>query len=307
MDIIREAKKKYNVLTQSHREAFDEMQNTFRSTPEGKKYFSETADIWLKANTGKINADEAEKKAEKLYGETVAFMEKQGYNAPSFEYEPLCKLCGDTGYSAGKMCGCLKKLVVAECRNASNLSVNMKNESFDTYDEKLFSGDNRKQAENVRLQCLAFCKNFDKRCDNLLFSGKTGSGKTYFANCIANRLLYEGYTVLYKTAFALMDDITQYTLGQQERSVYDFIFSCDLLIIDDLGTERLTDFTEMQLYNILQERMNKQKPIIITTNLTIAEMKNSYGERILSRIAGGFTGIHTQEEDLRLKKKLMNK
>ena len=113
--------------------------------------------------------------------------------------------------------------------------------------------------------------------------------------------------MLYKTAFALMDDITQYTLGQQERSVYDFIFSCDLLIIDDLGTERLTDFTEMQLYNILQERMNKQKPIIITTNLTIAEMKNSYGERILSRIAGGFTGIHTQEEDLRLKKKLMNK
>ncbi len=307
MDILAQAKRKYAIDIQLHTNTYNDMQLLLRTTSEGKKYFDETGDLWLKANLGEISADKAEKESQRLLKEISNFMKNKGYPFSSPEYEPLCKKCSDKGYIDGKICACLKKYIVEECCSVSNISENMRDNCFEKFDLSLFTDENKSKSENVLHQCENFCDNFADSYENLIFGGKTGSGKTFFATSIAKSLLENGYSVLYKTAFSLMDDITRYTLGEYERSVYDFIFSCDLLIIDDMGTERTTDFAEMQLYNILQERMNSRRSIIITTNLTVGEMKRIYTERIISRIAGGFKWLETQNEDIRLKLKLMKK
>ena len=145
---------------------------------------------------------------------------------------------------------------------------------------------------------------------NLLFVGNTGLGKTFLANCIAKKVLEMGKTVVYQTAPVLMDKVIEYKFSYDkdiyEKEQYNKIFYVDLLIIDDLGTETMSNNKFTELFNIINTRLLNNKKILISTNLTLNELYQQYDERVMSRLIGNFTICKFVGDDIRLKKKKIN-
>ena len=155
--------------------------------------------------------------------------------------------------------------------------------------------------------CREFVRDFDKKHDNLLFTGSTGVGKTFLTNCIARELMDDFHSVIYLTASDLFDVFSRnkfdYDNAEDMKDMYRFILDCDLLIIDDLGTELNNSFTSSQLFYCINERMNMSRSTIISTNLTLARLRDSYTDRVTSRIMSGYRIIPLYGGDIRLLKK----
>ena len=238
-----------------------------------------------------------------------------------------CSICKDTGYiqkenSKTIMCNCLKQRLLNLSYNQSNLS-DITKDNFDNFNENLFSNkidENKynakcspqKNINIIKKACLNFIENFDNLDEkNLLFVGKTGLGKTYMSNCIANELLKRGKTVLYQTAPVLLETVIDNKFNKYKTKnaddFYNNILTVDLLIIDDLGAECLNSMKISELFTILNTRIlnlnNKPTKTIISTNLTIEQIFKIYEERIGSRIAAYYNIFTFFGEDLRLKSK----
>lgn len=221
-----------------------------------------------------------------------------------------CSLCGDTGYiEDGSKCICLKKKITEyeyEKSNMGNLikSQNFENFNFDFYgnekNEKGFSpSDYIKVAHR---EALKLCDNFENN-KNLLFYGGTGVGKTFLSCCIAKRCMDLGKDVRFMSASKIFMIYDDYKFGRgdekQNKSIIDEVYSCDLLIIDDLGTEFLTAASLSFFYDLINERITDNKKMVINTNLSIDEMKNKYTQRFISRLFESFTTVKIEGEDIR--------
>lgn len=234
-----------------------------------------------------------------------------------------CKLCNDTGYITdnynSKMCNCLKQQIFNfeyNKSNASNLAIqNFEYFSLDKYSDipnKEKYGSEISPRENIKLIkeiAEKFIENFDDPNEkNLLFTGTTGVGKTFLSSCIAKKLIDNGKTVLYQTAPIMLDMIIDYKFGKNNISstTYKNLLDVDLLIIDDLGTESLNNIKFTELFNIINSRMlnqnNKSLKTIISTNLNLAAINKTYGERISSRLVGNYNICRFFGEDLRFLK-----
>lgn len=230
-----------------------------------------------------------------------------------------CEKCKDTAFlENGKRCNCLKQRMLNDSYAMSNLEEILSLDNFENFNLDLFSDDiaegrslsPRENMKNIFMDTQNYIFNFDKKegskKDNLLFSGDTGLGKTFLCSCIAKDLLDKGYTVIYQTAFNLMEVIERYkfktdSFSYLDEENYNNLFTCDLLIIDDLGTEMVNSFTASELFNIINSRLNSRKKIIISTNLSLSEIRNSYTDRIVSRIVGNFQMYQFYGSDLRFK------
>ena len=245
----------------------------------------------------------------------------KSYLEPNYE----CKICKDTGYITDsnyktRMCNCLKQKLLDYSFNKSNM-YNLKNENFSTFNENIFSDEvdvakyrfnisPRKNILNIKEKCIEFVENFDNpNYKNLLFTGGTGLGKTFMSNCIASELIKKGKVVLYGTAPVLLESVIDYKMNKQKNTsdnIYKSVLEADLLIIDDLGTESLNSMKLSELFTILNTRIlnlnNKITKTIISTNLNINDIFNSYEERIGSRIAGYYDIYCFFGDDLRFKK-----
>ena len=159
----------------------------------------------------------------------------------------------------------------------------------------------------IKKICQNFIDNFDSLDqDNLLFTGNSGLGKTFLSNCIANEILKKGKTVLYQTAPVMLDAILDYRFGKSDKNILDNILSVDLLIIDDLGAESLNGMKISDLFNIINSRLlnsGKITKTIISTNLSINNLFNTYEERIISRIRGNYKICPFFGDDIRYKKR----
>ena len=238
------------------------------------------------------------------------------YLTPNYE----CPLCKDTGYITNnyetKMCNCLKQKLFNIEYNKSNFS-NLENQNFSTFDSTVYSsivdkvkfGSDKSTRENIEIIkqiSLNFINNFDDLNEkNLLFTGNTGLGKTFLSSCIANEILKKQKTVLYQTAPIMLDSIIDYRFGKNSTNIYNNILDVDLLIIDDLGTECINNMKFTELFNIINTRLlnqnNKSTKTIISTNLSIQNLFNSYDERIVSRLIGNYNICRFYGEDLRFK------
>ena len=154
-------------------------------------------------------------------------------------------------------------------------------------------------------KCRDFIENFDKNFSNLYFYGDTGIGKTFLSNCVAKELMDRGYSVIYFTAFQLFDILSKGIFRREEEAIaaHQNIFNCDLLIIDDLGTELTNSFTTSQLFLCLNERILRKKSTIISTNLGMNQLADIYSERVLSRISSNYTLIKLFGADIRILKR----
>jgi DNA replication protein DnaC len=228
-----------------------------------------------------------------------------------------CSKCKDTGYLGNEKCNCLKQAVADLMYSGSNIKSILAHENFSKFSFKYYSDDYIDEAlglsplsnmQKVVAVCKNFIRHFNKSNDNLLLLGNTGVGKTFLANCIAKELLDRGNTVIYLTAFRLFDILEKNKFSKDENDAYDasnqfdYILDCDLLIIDDLGTELNNSFTNSQLYLIINERLLRQKSTIISTNLSLTNINTNYGERIFSRIASSYLVQRIIGEDIRLHK-----
>ncbi|MEG0250647.1 MAG: ATP-binding protein [Peptostreptococcus sp.] len=230
-----------------------------------------------------------------------------------------CENCKDTGFlENGKRCNCLRQRMLNDSYVMSNLEEILSMDNFENFNLDLFSDkvteeitvSPRENMKTIFMDTQNYIFNFDKKegskKDNLLFSGDPGLGKTFLCSCIAKDLLDKGYTVIYQTAFNLMEVIERYkfkteTFSYLDEENYNNLFTCDLLIIDDLGTEMVNSFTASELFNIINSRLNARKKIIISTNLGLSEIRNSYTDRIVSRIVGNFQMYQFYGSDLRFK------
>ena len=167
----------------------------------------------------------------------------------------------------------------------------------------------RALAEKAYFECMNFIRNFDTAHENLLLFGTTGIGKTFLSHCIAREIMQSVHSVLYLTASELFDSLLDKTLNKTDDSqlLYEQIQTCDLLIIDDLGTERNTDFVVSQLFVCLNDRILNNRSTIISTNLTLEKIKSNYTERTFSRISNHYKILRLAGDDIRIQKKLMNR
>lgn len=238
-------------------------------------------------------------------------------SADYLDMQYQCSKCQDTGYIGNEKCNCFKQAIADLMYSDSNIKTILANENFRKFSFEYYSDDYIDEAlglsplsnmQKVVAGCRNFIKHFQTNHDNLLLTGNTGVGKTFLANCIAKELLDRGNTVIYLTAFRLFDILEKYKFSKDEddshtaSNQFDYILECDLLIIDDLGTELNNAFTNSQLYLVLNERLLRQKSTIISTNLSLTNINSVYGERIFSRVVSSYNVQRIVGEDIRLHK-----
>ena len=230
-----------------------------------------------------------------------------------------CNICKDTGYVfhnlQTEMCKCLKQKLLDIQYNNSNIN-NLNNDTFNNLNLNLYS-DNvdynkyhedlspRDNIKNIKDACLDFVKNFnDLDGKNLLFSGSTGLGKTYLSNAIVSEIIKQGYTVLYQTAPVMLDTLIS-KLFKNDTSFSENLLNVNLLVIDDLGTETINSMKFTELYKIINTRLlntGKITKTIISTNLDLQGLYNTYDERLVSRFVGYYDIYKFFGDDIRFKK-----
>ena len=262
----------------------------------------------------KLDEETYRAKKEALVAQKRDLLIKNGYPADFLSPIYTCKDCKDTGYIDNKPCHCLKQYEITALYKNSNLADILEKENFGTFNENFY--DNKHIVENLSLTareniirikdvCLDFVKHFDNAYDNLIFYGETGVGKTFLTHCIAKELLDTSHTVVYLTSLQLFDILEKNKFYKTDEysnnEQISYILNCELLIIDDLGTELTNGFTTSQLYYFIEERHMNQKSTIISTNLSFHELRERYSERIFSRFTGYYNFYMIAGDDIRIK------
>ena len=228
-----------------------------------------------------------------------------------------CMYCKDTGYIGAEKCRCFKRLELEFLYDQSGIRDVLKKENFESFNEEVFddvkplpglkSGmTEREYMRAVRNECLKFCDSFgNNEKPGLLFTGPTGTGKTFLLNCISKRILDRGSSVIYMTATELFDLLARAVFRDKENDEQlsdskDLLFNCDLLSLDDLGTESSSDFINSRLFSLLNYRMIHRRSTLISTNLSMKDIRDLYTDRIASRIMKDYTVIPFLGRDLRL-------
>ncbi|MCD8218497.1 MAG: ATP-binding protein [Clostridiales bacterium] len=248
-----------------------------------------------------------------LSAEKARLLLSLGYPADYLEPPYTCPDCRDTGYIGNERCHCLAQASIDLVYAQSNLSSILEEENFATfslkyYDDSLFDSDtgisSLAAARNACGKCRQFVKQFDTEYQNILLFGDTGVGKTFLSHCIAKELLDSGHSVIYFSAQQFFDRLAEHAFRKESAAASDYrnIFKCDLLIIDDLGTEMTNSFTSSQFFVCLNERILRRRSTLISSNLNLQDIASIYSERIFSRITSDFMLLHLFGRDIRIQK-----
>lgn len=247
-----------------------------------------------------------------LSGRKVQLLEDAGlpadYLAPVYE----CPDCKDTGYIDGQKCHCFKQSMISLLYEQCNIPEMLQTENFNNLSYEYYEGEDLARFKNAVNTCRNFVKNFNSDYHNLFFYGTVGTGKSFLSGCVAKELIESGHSVIYFSATGLFDLLSKnsfdYKNREELRETYADLYQCDLLIIDDLGTELTNQFVTSQLFALLNERHMGKKATIISTNLSLEELRNRYSERIFSRITSHYEICKLSGQDIRMyKKRLMNR
>ena len=248
---------------------------------------------------------EIEKENDLMIEEKKKLLESAGYPADFTDVRYECEKCHDTGYANDKMCSCMKTALIIAGYEASGISSLLREQSFDSFSLDYYK-QNAKSYDNmvnVLGAVKAYADSFKGNgSGNLAFFGNTGLGKTHLSSAVARQAIESGYDVMYTTAIGMMSDFGYNRFGESNSPTINPIsryFECDLLIIDDLGTEIANQFTVTTLYNVIDTRLKTKKPMIISTNLSTDELRKRYWDRITSRIFGEFRLLLFTGTDIR--------
>lgn len=239
-----------------------------------------------------------------------------GFEPDYMEMRYRCPDCRDTGYRDGRRCHCFERARIRILYAQSNIQDVLERENFGTFSYAYF--DDRTPLPGLGMTELAYMKMVVRRCRdfalgfpaqgrNLLFTGSTGVGKTFLTNCIARELIDRYVSVIYLSSHDLFEIFSRYRFNRDTQEdteeTYRHILECEMLIIDDLGTEVNNTFVSSQLFYCINERINREKGTIISTNLSMDMLRDAYSDRVTSRIMSHYTTIPLYGGDIRMKKR----
>jgi len=301
--------------TETRLQAQQDMENALssaRKNPDFDRFYKKIKELEYKiAETSykKEDTTELEEELKRLKAKTRTMLKKLGINPNQLKMQYKCEKCKDTGFEGHEKCSCFKQKIYDEIIKESGLEVTTLN-SFDNFNIDLVTEAEHKDSMlKVKGLLEVFISKFPKVAkQNILISGKTGVGKTFLLECVANEILKKGYTANFLTAFQMNNQFLKYhtCFDANKQSYLNILLEPDLLIIDDLGTEPiLKNVTNEYLYLVVSERMLKSKPTLISTNLEATHIMNRYGERIFSRLFDKAKSVHfkLEGEDLRRSKR----
>lgn len=298
---------------------FDEVYKKIPKLKEIRESISETSISITKAllldkeNQQKL-LKELKENNEVLKEQERFLLTNQGYNETYLTDVHTCNICKDTGFIDNKKCKCFDQIIVEKLYQISNLKDMIQTQNFDSFDVKYFSehykedGLTSRQVMTENFNAAQdFITNFENQFKNIYIYGKVGLGKTFLCTCIAKEILDKGYVVLYVSAIDMFKKLEDYRFNRNENlkneEFISYLYSADLLIIDDLGSEVQTQFTSSELFNIINKRDSDKKHTIISSNIDIREVENIYSHRLESRFIGNYEMMKIIGEDIRLQKK----
>lgn len=264
--------------------------------------------VFLFSSDKKADIEELMKQSLALQEEKKALLRENGFDENALEVRYTCSACKDTGFIKNRRCKCYNELLKEiERKNLEKLAP-IEECNFDTFDvnyypdEALENGISpRNKAEKIKRSCMKYAANFSKESPNILFMGGTGLGKTHLSLAIANVVINKGNSVVYGTAQNILNDLQNENFGRTDNLRYyeRAALNCNLLIIDDLGTEFKNNYTVACLFNIINSRLSAKLPTIISTNYTFDELEEKYDQRVTSRITGEYKKLILVGRDIR--------
>lgn len=242
----------------------------------------------------------------------------QRNNYPAEYLSPIydCEDCKDTGFITGAdglktKCHCFKSKEITLLYDQSHIRSVLSNENFSTLSYAYYQGEDLCRFEKAVEISKNFVQNFKQDYRNLFFYGTVGTGKSFLSGCIANELLNKGCSVIYFSASRLFETLAHYSFDNSQKEFlhdfYDDLYHSDLVIIDDLGTELTNAFVSSQLFSCLNERQLCRKSTIISTNLSLEELRDRYSDRVFSRITSNYELCKLSGADIRMLKKRNNR
>ena len=251
---------------------------------------------------------------EELSARKPALLKSHGLPANYLEMHYQCPDCKDTGYIEGdnglrKKCHCFHQQELDILYEQSHIRDMIASENFSNLSYEYYQGEDLAHFRKCVDVCHNFVQNFKQDYHNLFFYGTVGTGKSFLSGCIASELLQTGHSVIYFSASGLFDTLARYAFDSRAKEAlsgfYEDLYNCDLLIIDDLGTEMTNTFVASQLFSCLNERHLRKNATIISTNLSLEELRDRYSDRVFSRITSHYDLCKLTGPDIRMCKKRM--
>ncbi|MBQ2841229.1 MAG: ATP-binding protein [Oscillospiraceae bacterium] len=246
----------------------------------------------------------AHEKNSALVSEREAILTGAGLPSDCTEPKYSCDICSDEGYTGGELCPCVIKKYRAAVAEEINSRLILREHDFDSFDLSLYPEAGvgispRAQMREVYDFCRNYATSFEDMYDSLFMTGESGLGKTFLASCIARKVADSGFSVVFETAFSVLGAYEDLKFGREgaDTSVFE---SCDLLILDDVGSEMPTPFASAALFNLINLRRNSDRKTIIISSLKKPELIKRYGKQMLSRLEGDFVKLEFLGEDVRL-------
>lgn len=244
----------------------------------------------------------------KLQNEKRRLLKENGFDEDALAIKYTCSVCNDSGFVNERMCNCHRELLKEIERDNLRRFAPVDDCTFNSFNTEYYPAQAmkngvspREKAQKILESCRIYAQGFNSHAASILFMGGTGLGKTHLSLAIANVVINKGYSVVYGTAQNILSDLQNESFGRYENLDYTEreVLAADLLIIDDLGTEFKNQFSVACLYNIINTRILKKKPTIISTNFSYDDLERDYNQRITSRIAGVYITLVLEGNDIR--------
>lgn len=242
-----------------------------------------------------------------LSARRVSLLRENGYPADFLSPVYECAKCQDTGYADGVKCSCFRTAEIDLIYEQSHIKNLLRTDNFSSLSYDYYAGEHLEKFTKAVQICQNFIESFHLDYHNLFFYGTVGTGKSFLSCCVAKELIDRGNLVIYFSASQLFDALSKSTFDRDSKEavsgISGDIYECDLLIIDDLGTELTNSFVSSQLFSCLNNRHQRKKATIITTNLSLGELRDRYSDRIFSRITSNYEVCKLTGDDIRMRKK----
>ena len=283
----------------------------YESIPEFQKLENAVASLAVAQGKKLLSGDEKaldalRKSLADLKAQKEQLLLDAGFSVNFLDPVFCCPDCQDTGYIGREKCHCFRQAEISLLYEQSGIQDLLKQNNFSLLSYEYYRGEALALFQNAVKTCQSFIKNFNSDYHNLFFYGTVGTGKSFLSCCVAKELMDQGHSVIYFGATGLFDLLSNaafHTKDREERqNAYSDLYRCDLLIIDDLGTELTNQFTSSQIFSLLNERHLGKKSTLISTNFTLAQLRDRYSDRIFSRITSNFEVCRLAGEDIRMYK-----
>lgn len=321
--VIRNATEQLNRNAQRHRAEFERrrreiylrvprLQTIDRQLSQTVRQAAQTA---LRKGVDPMPAlEQAKRQNLSLQQQRKQLLAQNGYAQDALTYKPLCPLCNDRGWRGSEMCQCLKDLCGKEqIKNLSSM-LNLGSQSFDTFDLDYYSpvydasigSSPRNMMEYAQDVCFQFANRFPHGNQNNLFlTGNPGLGKTFLSAAIARLVSEKGYSVVYDSAVNVFNRFEAQKFGRDSQASQDIdrYLTCDLMILDDLGSEMNSPLVQSSLYQLINGRMLSERSTVISSNFSLDEIAHRYSSQVYSRLSGEYLTVRFFGEDIRKQKR----